>query len=252
MKNIIFLQILLTLTLAIPSFAQDKTYSDDLAISLLKSSDRSRGGVEEGLTWNSTLTTIEDSDQSLREFTVKAKDVDALVEATAPLRTKGEIYVFNDRNMWFVKSGLKKPVSISSRAKLNGLASNGDIASTWYARDYQPKIEKEEDLNGEKHYVLFLKAKTTNSTYDQIRYWVNAKTQLASKADYLTLQGQVLKTATFEYKNSLTIGGKSYPFVSKMEIVDGKRQSFKSVIQYANLKSAKFRTGEFNINNVRK
>lgn len=226
--------------------------ADDSAIEILKATDKARGGVESGLAWKSQVTTFEDGEKNLREFTIKAKGVDALVTAEAPLRTKGEIYVFNDRNMWFFKPSLKKPVSISSRAKLSGLASNGDIASTWYARDYEPKIEKTEELSGEKHWVLFLKAKNSSTTYDQIRYWVSQKTRLASKADFLTLQGQILKSATFKYGNKLKVEGKVIPFISEMQIQDAKRKDFKSLIKYISLKTESFKTGEFNINNVRK
>lgn len=226
--------------------------AEPTAEELLKASDRARGGVQEGLRWQSEITTFEDGEQSVREFVIKTKGVDVLAEATSPLRTKGEVYVFNDRNMWFVKPGLKKPVSISSRAKLTGLASNGDIASTWYARDYSGKIEKTEVWNGEKHYVLFLKAKSNETTYDQIRYWVNAKNRLASKAEFLTLQGEPLKTATFKYLEQLKIGSRGEAFVSEMEIRDAKRTDYRSVIKYSNLKVSQYKTGEFNINNIRR
>ena len=44
--------------------------------------------------------------------------------------------LFNDRTIWFIKPGLRKPVSISARQRLVGDAANGDIATTNYARDY--------------------------------------------------------------------------------------------------------------------
>lgn len=219
---------------------------------LLMASDQSRGGVEEGLNWNSEIKTEDNGEITVRKFTVKAKGADALVDATEPLRTKGEVYVFNDKNMWFIKPGLRKPVSISPKAKLTGLASNGDIASTWYARDYSGVIEKTENLNGQPHYVMLLKAKSDGTTYDQIRYWIDQKTKLASKADFLSLQGQVLKTASFKYKNSIKVKGKTIPFISQMFIQDGNRKDYKSLITYSSLKLRKYQTGEFNVNNIRK
>lgn len=218
---------------------------------LLKESDKARGGVEDGLSWTSELKTRENGETTVRKFIVKTKGVDALVEATEPLRTKGEIYVFNDRNMWFVKPDLKKPVSISPKAKLTGLASNGDIASTWYARDYTATLEKKENIKGQPHYVLFLKAKNSATTYDQIRYWINEKTKLATQADFLSLQGEVLKTAKFRYENKIVVGGKQIPFVSEMYIQDKSREDYKSILKYTNLKISKYKTGEFNINNIR-
>jgi len=218
---------------------------------LLKESDKSRGGIEDGLSWVSELKTRENGQTTVRKFLVKSKGTDAIVEATEPLRTKGEIYVFNDRNMWLVKPDLKKPVSISPKAKLTGLASNGDIASTWYSRDYTAVLEKKENIKNESHYVLLLKAKTNTTTYDQIRYWINEKTQLATKADFLSLQGDVLKTAIFRYENKIKLGGKSIPFVSEMYIEDKSREDYKSILKYIDLKSSQYKTGEFNINNIR-
>lgn len=222
----------------------------DMASDLLKASDGARGGIEGGLTWKTKIETTEDGETSDREFIVKAKEHDALVEATAPARTKGEVYLFNDRNMWFFKPSLKKPVSISPRQKLSGQAANGDIASTHYARDYTATLEKTETRGADKIYVLLLKAKSPNLTYDQIRYYINGKTKLAEKAEFLTLQGQTFKVGEMEYKNTITVGGKKTPFVSKMTIVDAKFKDNKSVINYDEPRVENHAASLFNINNL--
>ena len=222
----------------------------DQASDLLKASDQARGGIEGGLTWKTKIETTEDGESSEREFIVKVKDHDALVEATSPARTKGEVYLFNDRNMWFFKPSLKKPVSISPRQKLSGQAANGDIASTHYARDYTATLEKTEARGADKIFVLLLKAKSPNLTYDQIRYYINGRTKLAEKAEFLTLQGQVFKVGDMEYKNSLSVGGKKTPFVSKMTIIDAKFKNNKSVINYDEPKAENHAASLFNINNL--
>lgn len=220
------------------------------AIDLLKASDRGRGGVGDGIVWDAKVKTVDDGEQSEREFLVKAKGNDALVEATSPARTKGEKFIFNDRNMWFYKPSLKKPVSISSRQKLSGQAANGDIASTHYARDYNPIIEKTEVINGKKCAVLLLKAKNTQVTYDQIRYWVDEKSKLGIKAEFLTLQGKPLKIGILEYRNILKSKGHSFPFVSQLTIVDAKFPKNKSVIQYGNPHTEELSSSIFNMNNL--
>ncbi len=219
---------------------------------LLKASDRARGSLESGLTWDSEVTTIEDGETSVRKFKVKAKGVNANVVALEPARNKGEIYLFNDRTMWFFKPDLKKPVAISSRQKLTGQAANGDIASTHYARDYTPTIEKTETINGEKVYVLMLKAKANNLTYDQIRYWISDKTKRAIKAEFLTLQGVPLKRATLEYNNKVTVNGQTIDFVSKMEIVNAKIENDKSILRYINPKMEEHKESIFNVNNLKR
>lgn len=218
---------------------------------LLAASDRSRGDIKDGLSWNAKILTEEDGDTSDRDFFVRAKGDDAFVEALAPARNRGEVFLFNDRNMWFFKPSLKKPVPISARQKLSGQAANGDIASTHYARDYTPSEEKlEKDAHGEPVHVLLLKAKNNSLTYDQIRYWISEKRKLAVKAEFLTLQGTAFKRAEFEYNNQITIEGKAIPFISKMIISDAKFSQNRSTIKYSSIKTEKIPTSLFQVNSL--
>lgn len=222
----------------------------DEAQDLVKASDVARGGLADGVSWTVRLQSWENDSQSDRTFEVKAKGNDAVVEALKPAKFKGEIYLFNDRTMWFFKPSLKKPVSISARQKLSGQAANGDIASTNYARDYTPKIEKSEKIGKEMTKVLLLKAKSDQVTYDQIRYWVSVKTKQAVKAEFMTLQGEAFKVATFEYKNKLKVKGKVMPFISKMTLVDAKFANNRSVMTYTSPKATSHPAAIFNINNL--
>ncbi len=222
----------------------------DLATDLLNASDQNRGGANRGLSWEVFVQTFEDGETANRSFRVKSKGLDAYVEALAPARNKGEVYLFNDRNMWFYKPSLKKPVSISARQKFSGQASNGDIASTNYSRDYAATLEKTVDMGGDKIYVLMLKAKSNSMTYDQIRYWISSKSKLAIKAEFLTLQGDVFKRANFEYKNKIKRDGKAIPFVSQMIIVDAKRAENKSIMTYKNPKNENAPDSIFLVNSL--
>ena len=225
-------------------------YAEDFAAQLLKASDLGRGGFQEGIEWKAQVETQENGKTSLREFLIKAKGHDAFVEAVSPAKNKGEIYLFNDRQMWFFKPSLKKPVPISARQKLTGQAANGDIASTHYARDYEAVLEKTENYNGAKHHVLMLKAKSKNLTYDKIRYWINERTKLASKAEFLTLRGEPFKYGYLEYANSIKVEGKTMPFVSKLTIIDAKFEKNKSVIVYEKPKIEDHPDAIFNYNNM--
>lgn len=227
-----------------------QTFAAENAKDLLKASDRARGGLKDGVVWEAKITTQEDGESSEREFLIKAKGNDAYVEALAPARNKGEIYLFNDRNMWFFKPSLRKPVSISARQKLSGQAANGDIASTNYARDYEATVTGQEKINGKETTVLSLKAKSKQVTYDQIKYWVSKKENLAVKAEFLTLQGSPFKVATFEYNNTMTAEGQTFPFISKMTIQDSKFEGNKSIIEYTKPKAVPLATSLFNVNNL--
>lgn len=226
------------------------TLASNEAVELLKASDRARGGIGEGVAWEAKIITVEDGETSDRTFSIKAKGDNANVEALAPARNKGEVFLFNDRNMWFFKPSLRKPVSISARQKLTGQAANGDIASTNYARDYTPTEAGSEKVNGQETTVLMLKAKSNQVTYDQVKYWISKKDKLALKAEFMTLQGTPFKVATFEYKNTLTAEGKTFPFVSKMIIQDSKFPENKSIVEYSKPKAETLPNSLFNVNNL--
>ena len=216
------------------------------AENFLKASDRARGGMSQGVIWQVRLESWENESYSDRSFLVKSQGKDSHVTALTPPQTKGEVYLFNDRTMWFFKPRLRKPVIISARQKLSGQAANGDIATINYAADYTPQIEKEEILNGDKVKVLLLKAKSDQVTYDQIRYWVSEKSKLAIKAEFMSLQGAPFKVARFEYNNSL----KSQPFISKIFLADYKFPNNRSVMTFTNPKLEKFSSSIFNINDL--
>lgn len=217
---------------------------------ILQYSDRTRGGIDDGLEWSVILATTEDGETSKREFFVKNKLDDSYVESLTPQKYKGEIFIFNGRTIWYFKPGLRKPIAISSKQKLSGVASNGDIASTNYVRDYSANLERSETLEKEDCHVLHLKAKASDTTYDQITYWVSKKSGLAIKADFLSLSGKVMKTAFFAYKNSITYKGETYPFVSEMKIIDSKNGQNQSILVYSSPKIKKYSSSLFNVNNL--
>ncbi len=228
------------------ALAQAKPAAEDL----LKEADRARGAADEGISWNIDLQTEEEGKDSTVSYSVKVKGVDALAEATAPAKNKGEIMLFNDRNLWFFKPGLKKPVAISARQKLMGQAANGDIASTNYFRDYAGTVTGEEKVGGVDTWKLDLKAKAKNVTYDGIRYWIAKDRKIGVKAEFLTVSGEVFKRATFDYGNKMTTAGKEYPFVSKMIITDALNDKNRTTISYASPRQEKLGGSLFNVNNL--
>jgi hypothetical protein len=108
----------------------------------------------------------------------------------------------------------------------------------------------EENLDGVQTYKLELKAKVKDVTYDQILYWISKEKRLAIKADFLTVNGAPFKRATFQYDNHLALGGASFPFVSKMSIVDVNNEKNLTTLSYQEPKEEKHSANIFNINNI--
>jgi hypothetical protein len=222
------------------------------AVEILAEADKARGSsaVIEGIEWSVKVDTAGDDGTNSVTYDLKVKGNDALAEATAPARNKGEMMLFNDRNIWFFKPGLKKPVAISPRQKLMGQAANGDIASTNYARDYEGTIAGSEKIAGDDAWKLELKAKEKNVTYDRIRYWVSKKQKVGMKAEFLTVSGDVFKRATFDYKNKIASNGKDIPFVSKMVITDALNVKNTTTLNYDSPRPSKLSDSLFNVNNL--
>ncbi len=217
---------------------------------LLKEADRARGGLESGISWELDLKSTGEEATNTVHYVVKALEDDALVEATAPGRNKGETMLFNDKNLWFFKPGIKKPVAISPRQKLMGQAANGDIAATHYSRDYEGVILGEETVAGVPTWKLELKAKTSNPTYDKIHYWISKKDRVGVQAEYFALSGEKFKKATFVYKNKLKVDDKEYPFVSEMVIQDALNADKQTTLNYQTPKTQKLAESLFQVNNL--
>lgn len=224
--------------------AEENSFATDL----LKKTDIERGGGLPGLAWNiHALVKGRDSEMA-RDLRVKACKEDSLAEFTAPPSVKGQKLLLVGRNMWFAQPGLQKPVPISPRQRLTGLASNGDIAATDYAGDYIPTLAREESVQGESCYVLDLHANNKSVAYDRIFYWVSKTRLVGIKAEFYTISGKHLKSADFEYRNRIQYQGRDWPFVSRMTITDPLDPTSMTVMDYSNVRAARVPPNDFNVN----
>ena len=224
-------------------------YGEELAAKdILQHSDRARGNLG-GIIWDISITTDDGGTRDTRGLTVKVKGNNTLARYTAPANMNDRMVLMADRNMWFIRSGLKKPVSISPRQKLMGDAANGDIASTNYAGDYHAAISGEAAVQGEDCYVMDLTAASKNVTYDRIKYWVSKTRLVGVKAEFFTLSGKLFKTADFKYDNRVKAeGGEEIPFVSRLVIRDAIQKDRTTTMTYSNIKTEPIPDSTFNLN----
>ncbi len=214
---------------------------------ILTDSDSARGHVE-GLKWRIDLHSVENKRIQNRSLEIKAKGFNSLAKFLSPAKVKGRKLLMLDRNMWFIKPGLRKPVPISPRQKLMGNASNGDIASTNYAGDYRIDSFSRVLLDEKPCYLFSLKGKSKKVTYDAIRYWVTETGHLGIKAEFYTVSGKKLKTAFMEYGNRLTVDTKPIQFISRMVIHDAVKAANITEMNYRNIKIKPIPDSTFNIN----
>ena len=201
---------------------------------IIRTADRARGGGIGGVEWEVTATTkFADGKEESRKLVITAKQTDWAAEFISPNKIRGQRLVKRGNNMWFAKPDLRKPVPISQRQRLTGNASNGDIASTNYLRDYEITRLPDETLDGVPTYVFDLKAKDSSVTYDKIKYWISEETGLGIAAEFFSNAGRLLKTARFEYANTIAVDGEQHPFVSTMVIHDAINAEDVTTLSYA-------------------
>lgn len=217
-------------------------------VEVLKKADTARGGGFAGLHWKIALQAIDGQKTEQQGLTVKTDGSSSLAEFYAPQNLSDQKLLMVGRNMWFSRTGLRRPVPISPRQRLLGQAANGDIAATNYAADYDPKLAGEETIGGEPCYKLVLTAKTDSVSYSRIDYWVSTTKGQAVRADFYSVSGKMLKSAQFEYGGQVEYQGKTLPFISKMVIEDRVRTEQKTVLQYSDIKAGALPRRTFDVN----
>jgi Outer membrane lipoprotein-sorting protein len=214
---------------------------------LLKDSDQARGGGLPGIEWEIKVVSRDgDRTDEPQRLLVKAVDDSSVAETQEPVRFKGSKILQVERNMWMTRPGLSKPIPISPRQRMSGQASNGDIAATNYAGDYDAQMGGTETLEGEACYVLDLTAKHKRTTYDRIRYWVSVRRLVGVKAEFYSVSGKLLKTATFEYHNTIEHEGKRILFISRMTIRDALVDA-ETTMDFGTVKVKKIAASEFDL-----
>ncbi|MEW6669083.1 MAG: outer membrane lipoprotein-sorting protein [Thermodesulfobacteriota bacterium] len=214
---------------------------------ILRKSDEARGNAG-GIEWELAMTSVESGREQERTIRVSARSFNSLAEFLAPANVKGQKMLMIDRNMWFAKPGLSKPVPISPRQKLLGGAANGDIASTNYAGDYKITQTGEDIVNHEPCYLFDLAAVDKKATYDRIRYWISKERIAGVKAEFYTVSGKMFKTAVFEYENSITVDGRKRPFISRMVITSAVVKEDVTTMNFGKVSFKPIPDAMFNLN----
>lgn len=126
----------------------------------------------------------------------------SLIRFAQPLRDAGKVMLKNGSDLWFYDPGTKAAVRISPQQRLIGQASNGDVVTVNFARDYRAALAAEETIqDGERRshraFKLQLAAANADATYGAIELWVDAGSHAPLKARFFAESGRLLKTAYY-------------------------------------------------------
>ncbi|MBM4253390.1 MAG: outer membrane lipoprotein-sorting protein [Deltaproteobacteria bacterium] len=220
---------------------------------LIADADQARGGLLDGVSWQVAVHSVIDDKTEDLILDFKRKGYNARLDIIEPAARGGEALLFRDRDLYYKKPGLKRPMIINPSQKTLGPTSNGDLAAADYARDYNASITGSETLSGTDCYVLMLTAKQGRKpTYQSVRYWISKDKHLGLKAEFLTASGEVFKTATYTYDAKIKMGNKTVPFISAMSFQDKQKPKNTTQVKILNPTVIHLNDSEFELKNFSK
>lgn len=216
---------------------------------ILKKADFYRGSSE-GVSWDLKVQNIEqgelkDDISLLVEASVTDDHFFSLITFVSPKKFEGQKLLLHNNNMWFTKRGLRGPVPISGRQRLTGRASNADVASADYYKDYEIASVEEGTFNGAPCWVMDLKARSNLVSYPQIKYWITKKENFGTQAEFYGKSSKLIKVASFEYGNKVDYKSKKYDYISKITIFDRINLEDKTVLSVSGVKFGTFNSAKF-------
>lgn len=114
-----------------------------------------------------------------------------------PAAVRGQEILRNGENLWVYMPNLKRAMRLASRDSFQGGDfNNADILRSDYQADYTAELA--EDAATPDAWLLKLKAKTSDASYDAIKLWVAKKPLgMPVKGEYYTASGKMLRSAVF-------------------------------------------------------
>jgi len=143
----------------------------------------------------STLTSYSQTQQQGGEFA-------SLIRFVLPARDAGKLMLKNGNDMWFYDPTNKASVRLSPQQRLLGQASNGDVATVNWAKDYKALLTGEEEIvNGDRQkrlaYKLALTATEPDATYASIEVWVDKENFRPIMGRFFADSSRLLKTVYY-------------------------------------------------------
>jgi hypothetical protein len=207
---------------------------------IVKKADLKRGLGNISHSFNVLVT---NQDNKREVFHVLFKDVNnTLTEQTEPERSRGRKLLMKDYDIWLFTPNIKKALRISLEQKLTGEVSNGDIARTNYAEDYDAEFINADKKENANVYHLALKAKNKKVTYGRIEYFLTKKDCMPIEATFFAISGKPLKHATFSEPKMI----QGLPRLTKMVIVDYLQKDKISTLVFTDQTPEKFSDSLFN------
>lgn len=166
---------------------------------------------------------------STYEVLVKGKDK-TIIKTLSPDIDRGRTLLMLGRDLWAFLPDVSKPIRISLQQRLVGEVANGDIARVNFSGDYDAAFMEKGDGDRE-YYVLELKAKSDDVTYNRVVYRVRADDYRPVSAEFYAVSGRLIKTCSYEDYSELA--GRMRP--AKLVLQDPLAKDNVSTIEYRDM-----------------
>jgi outer membrane lipoprotein-sorting protein len=145
-----------------------------------------------------TMTAHRD-DGTSRAYTMrmlKAGDDKFRIWFDEPASVRGQEILRQGDNSWLYLPNLKRAARMANRDSFQGGDfNNADVLRVNYVADYTGALG--DDPAHPDAFLLELKAKTPEASYDRIKLWLSRDGHLPLKGEYYTSSGKLLRTAEF-------------------------------------------------------
>jgi hypothetical protein len=200
------------------------------AARLLEKSDLSRNGWEsyEVLTVIKNYVGDELKDEGSYDTFIRGDD--RTLVKFLNVDVKGQYLLMLEDAMWIYMPNTRKPIRITPLQRLLGDASNGDVARTRWAGDYDAALKGEEQVDGVNCYILALTARREGATYNRADLWIRKVDARPVKAEIFLTSGKHYKTIFYDKFGE--VHGKL--LLTQMTIVDRLREESRTVMSFSN------------------
>jgi len=131
-----------------------------------------------------------------------------------PVVNRGEGYFQSDDNVWFYDPQSRKFEHSSLSENISGSdAKNSDMSQGTLSEDYIIEDWEENQIGVHPVYILSLKARTDDVSYDRMKIWVRRDKTIVLKSEEYGFSGNLMRTTLYlDYKE---YSAEKYPRLSK-------------------------------------
>jgi outer membrane lipoprotein-sorting protein len=181
------------LTLAVGVLTAGPALADPTALDLMHKYDQIMGPENFDAVTRMTAHRDDGTERGYKMQVLKKGDDKFRITFREPAAVVGQELLRQGDNLWVYMPNLKRGVRLANRDSFQGGDfNNADVLRVKYEADYDGTSSADGDA-----WVLELKAKNSNASYDKVKIWMKKADMLPVKGEYYTASGKLLRKAEF-------------------------------------------------------